>query len=99
MANLTQEQFQLLLETVTKTALTAATAARTQEEETAMKLNLRRNKPAALGPMRQCMLGDDKMRKLTIFDDWLEEAENRMSYIGTDTDTEKIILLRTWGGH
>ena len=38
------------------------------------------------------------MRKLTIFDDWLEEAENRMSYIGTDTDTEKIILLRTWGG-
>ena len=98
MANLTQEQFQLLLETVTKTALTAATAARTQEEETATKLNLRRNNPAALGPMRQCMLGDDKMRKLTIFDDWLEEAENRMSYIGTDTDTEKIILLRTWGG-
>ena len=51
MANLTQEQFQLLLETVTKTAMTAATAARTQEEETAKKLNLRKNNPAALGKM------------------------------------------------
>ena len=50
-----------------------------------------------MGPMRQCMLVDDKMRKLIIFDNWLEEAENRMSYIETDTDTEKIILLRTWG--
>ena len=48
--------------------------------------------------MRQCTLGDDKMRKLTLLDEWLEEAECRMEYIGTSSDKEKIILLRTWGG-
>ena len=37
------------------------------------------------------------MRKLTLFDDWLEEAENRMEYIGTTDDKDKLILLRTWG--
>ena len=99
MANLTQEQFKLLLETMTQTAITAATATvRKHDEGAVQKESTRRNDPSALGPMRQCMLGDDKMRKLTIFDDWLEEAESRMEYIGITDDKEKIILLRTWGG-
>ena len=99
MANLTQEQFKLLLETMTQTAITAATATvRKQDEGAFQKGSTRRNDPSALGPMRQCMLGDDKMRKLTLFDDWLEEAESRMEYIGIADDKEKIILLRTWGG-
>ena len=99
MANLTQEQFKLLLETMTQTAITAATATVMKQDEGAFqKGSTRRNDPSALGPMRQCMLGDDKMRKLTLFDDWLEEAESRMEYIGIADDKEKIILLRTWGG-
>ena len=57
-----------------------------------------RNDPAALGPIRQCILGNNKMVKLTKFEEWLEEAENRMSYIGTDDDKSKIILLKSWGG-
>ena len=57
-----------------------------------------KNDPAALGPMRQCSLGTDKMRKLTMFNEWLEDAENRMTYIGVTDDNEKVILLKTWGG-
>ena len=57
-----------------------------------------RNDPAALGPIRQCALGTDKMKKLNIFNEWLEDADNRMSYIGITSDKEKIILLKTWGG-
>ena len=57
-----------------------------------------RNDPAALGPIRQCILGTDKMKKLNILNEWLEDAENRMSYIGITNDKEKIILLKTWGG-
>ena len=57
-----------------------------------------RNDPAALGPIRQCALGTDKMKKLNIFNEWLEDAGIRMSYIGITSDKEKIILLKTWGG-
>jgi len=99
MANLSQEQFRILLETMTQTAVQAATATtQKQDNEVGQIATTRRNDPSALGPMRQCILGDDKMRKLTIFDDWLEEAESRMEYIGITSDKEKIILLRTWGG-
>ena len=76
MANLSQEQFRILLETMTQTAVQAATATtQKQVNEVGQIATTRRNDPSALGPMRQCILGDDKMRKLTIFDDWLEEAE------------------------
>ena len=96
---MTQEQFKQLLDTMTQTAITAVTsAARKQDEEGSQTVTTKRNDPSALGPMGQCVLGDDKMRKLTIFDDWLEEAESRMEYIGIIDDKEKTILLRTWGG-
>ena len=52
---------------------------------------------AALGHMRPLELGQDKMRKLRNFNEWLEEAENRMRYINAETDEEKISLLRAWG--
>ena len=96
---MTQEQFKQLLDTMTQTAINAATATvRKQDEGANQTVTTRRNDPSALGPMRQCVLGDDKMRKLTIFNDWLEEAESRMEYIGITDDKERIILLRTWGG-
>ena len=57
-----------------------------------------RNDPSALGPMAPCSLGTNKMSKLTKFEEWLEEAEYRMEYIGNQGDKEKIILLRSWGG-
>ena len=54
-----------------------------------------RNDPAALGPIRQCALGTDKMKKLNIFNEWLEDTDNRMAYIGINIDKEKLILLKT----
>ena len=57
-----------------------------------------RNDPSALGPMAPCPLGKNKMTKLTKFEEWLEEAENRMDYIGNQEDKDKIILLKSWGG-
>ena len=39
-----------------------------------------RNDPSALGPMVPCKLGSNKMTKLTNFEEWLEEAENRMAF-------------------
>ena len=44
--------------------------------------------------MQQLDMGPDKMRKLKKFNEWLEEAENRMTYIDAETDAEKISLLR-----
>ena len=55
--------------------------------------------PAALGPMQPLNLGANKMARLKIFDEWLEEATNRMDYIGVSSDKDKITLLKTWGGH
>ena len=51
---------------------------------------LPRNDPSALGPMAPCSLGTNKMTKLTKFEEWLEEAENRMEYIGNQEDKDKI---------
>jgi hypothetical protein len=64
MANLSNEQFQQLLETMKSTAISAA--ASTTEKPA------QRNDPAVLGSIRQCILGDDKMKKLTLFEEWLE---------------------------
>ena len=58
----------------------------------------RQKSAAALGHMQQLDMGPDKMRKLKKFNEWLEEAENRMTYIDAETDAEKISLLRSWGG-
>ena len=104
MAQLSETQFQALLATLTQSAATQLTevaksaTAEALAATTPKTVTKQKNDPSALGPMRQCALGSDKMRKLTLFDDWLEEAENRMEYIGTSTDKEKIILLKTWGG-
>ena len=85
MATLTAEQFQTLLETI-GTARGPATQA------------VPRNNPAALGPMKPCIFGANKMMRLHQFETWLEEARNRMTYLGTTEDNAKIILLRSWGG-
>ena len=52
----------------------------------------------ALGPMPPCTLGANKMTRLQQFETWLEEAENRMKFIGVAEDEKKVILLRSWGG-
>ena len=70
MARLSAEQFEALLATIT----TAASAP-------VLDISRARNDPAANGPIPQCSLGSNKMRKVTLFNEWLEEAENRMDYI------------------
>ena len=57
-----------------------------------------RNDAAALGPMPPCTLGSNKMTRLQQFETWLEEAENRMHFIGVTEDEKKVRLLRSWGG-
>ena len=54
--------------------------------------------PAALGPIKTCNIGSNKMTRLKYFEEWLEEAESRMSYIGTSDDKAKVILLKSWDG-
>ena len=56
-----------------------------------------RNDAAALGPMPPCTLGSNKMTRLQQFETWLEEAENRMHFIGVTEDEKKVRLLRSWG--
>ena len=87
MATFSNEQF--------KDLLSAIMQPQTQQQ---LNTNPPKNDPAALGPIRPCNLGTNKMLKLTLFEEWLEEAENRMAYIGTDDDKSKIILLKSWGG-
>ena len=74
MATLSAKQFQALLAIITKTGAAAASA---PVPDTLSA----RNAAATLGPIRQCCLGSDKMRKLTLFNEWLEETENRMESI------------------
>ena len=84
MATLSAEQFQALLATITNVAAGNAVTADIPQTK---------NDPAALGPIRQCALGTDKMRKLTLFNEWLEEAEIRIDYIGFSSVKEKFIFL------
>ena len=99
MANLSSEQFAQLLATMKSSAIEAATeAVSAAAVSKTPEVPAQRNDPSVLGPMRQCVLGDDKMRKLTLFEEWLEEAECHMEYIGDISDKEKTILLRAWGG-
>ena len=45
--------------------------------------------------MKPFLLGTNKMTRLKRFEEWLEDANSRMQYIGTHDDTAKIILLKT----
>ena len=95
---MTNDQFKQLLETLqAPQAAAAPDAAQIQQIAEAMRPQQHKS-AAALGPMRSLDMGPDKMRKLKKFSEWLEEAENRMSYIGVNMDEEKISLLRAWGG-
>jgi len=87
--NFSAEQFETLMTVITNRPATAADTPAP---------NSTKNDPAALGPIRQCSLGSDKMQKLNLFNEWIEGADNRMNYIGITEDKEKIILLKTWGG-
>ena len=87
MTTFTDDQFQTLLATLAQ----GMKPVKAEETEA-------RNDPAALGPMPACNLGTNKMMKLTIFEEWLEEAENRMNYIGSSDCRSKISLLKAWGG-
>ena len=69
MTTISNAQFQVLLATI-------AGAACAQTNTSAV--NATKNDPVALGPIRLCALGTDTMKKLTLFKESLEEAENRM---------------------
>ena len=89
---LSNEQFQQLLATVT-----SSMNANNSQPEAPPAISLK--DPAALGPFRKCNLGSNKMAQLRIFDEWLEEAESRMEYIGVTKDKDKVTLLKNWGGY
>ena len=92
---MTDEQFNRLLATLQPQQQVGAA----QMQQIADTLRPQHQKSAAaLGPMKPLDMGPDKMRKLKKFSEWLEEAENRMTYIGANRDEEKISLLRSWGG-
>ena len=90
MATLSAEQFKVLLESIIPK--------KEEPNENEAGNHNHKNDPSALGPISSCDLGTNKMLKLTIFEDWLEEAENRMDFIGTQDDKSRIILLKSWGG-
>ena len=93
MAAFTAEQFQTLLQTITNNV-----GQQQQQQQQVRQPPAAGNDPTALGPMPPCTLGVNKMTRLTQFETWLEEAENRMKYIGVRDDEKKVILLRSWGG-
>ena len=71
MAALTADQFQQLLAAITPAPAAAQAAAQATHD------------PNALGPMPPCVLTSEKISRLRQFETWLEEAENRMKYIGS----------------
>ena len=87
MTTFSDEQFKMLLSAIKSEAVPPSPTATSHK-----------NDPAVLGPMPACQLGSNKMMKLTKFEEWLEEAENRMAYIVSNDDFSKAILLKTWGG-
>ena len=56
-----------------------------------------KNDPSVLGPIRQCSLGTETKCKSSYYstNGLLDDAENRIDYIGVTEDKEKIILLKT----
>ena len=70
MTTLSDTQFQTLIATMMSTV---------RQEDSNPVRTTPKHDPAALGPIRPCLLGTNKMVKLTRFEEWQEEAENRMT--------------------
>ena len=81
-----------------KETMASFTPEQFQELLQALRPQPTQNDPSALGPMKPFVLGTNKMTRLKRFEEWLEDANSRMQYIGTHDDAAKIILLKTWAG-
>ena len=53
---------------------------------------------AVVGPMAACSLGKDKIKRYKKWRDWIGDAENKMKFIGTTSDIQKISFLQSCGG-
>ena len=98
MATFTNDQFQQLLAQMAQMNTNQQPLQPPGGENANPPATMQRNDPSALGPMAPCTLGTNKMTKLTKFEEWLEEAENRIDYIGHQEDKDKVRLLKSWGG-
>ena len=94
MATFTADQLQQFIQTVTAAVINNTNAAPAAPENVTANPAATHNDPSALGTPPPCTLGTNKMTKLTKFEEWLEEVENRMEYIGNQSDKDKIILLK-----
>ena len=75
---MTNEQFQTLLQTLR--------APQVQQPPPQQ----RQRSAAALGHITPLDMGPDKMRRLKRFNEWLEETESRMRYLGTNTEEDRM---------
>ena len=68
-----------------------------QELLQALRPQSTQNDPSVLGLIKPFILGTNKMTPLKRFEEWLEDANSRMQYIGSKNDAAKIILLKKFG--
>ena len=53
---------------------------------------------AVVGPMQPCQLGKDKIRRYKRWNDWIQDAENKMTFLNLNTNDQKIGFFRSCAG-
>ena len=49
---------------------------------------------AVMGPMQHCHLGKDKIKRYKRWVNWIQDAENKMTFLRLNTDKEKIGFMQ-----
>ena len=53
---------------------------------------------AVVGPMQPCHLGKDKIKRYKRWEDWIQDAENKMKFLKMTSNTEQIGFVRSCAG-
>ena len=53
---------------------------------------------AVVGQMSPCHLGKNKLKRYRKWKDWIQDAENKMTFLGLDTGASKISFIRSCAG-
>ena len=51
-----------------------------------------------MGPMQHCHLGKDKIKRYKRWVNWIQDAENKVTFLRLNTDKEKIGFIRSCAG-
>ena len=48
-----------------------------------------------MGPMHPCLIGKDKIKRYKQWGDWIQDAENKITFLKLMTNKQQVVFIRS----